>query len=208
LVQKQAKKHLAALQTSRDQEVQDLQDELARLKAAQLEDYQEPQENAPFANEHEETPTIARPRPQDTLEPETPFQVPPSPAFDNPRHLQVKADHYKKLTEHHQPRDTDYNYRNINSNINTRVNDYYKAYDPWEFSSPRGHYKARQPRNFHDTEYSYAQTTNWRPRGHNPKKALTGDIIDDYGPWKYAVQLKLNTDAPLYPMMKQRLDMP
>ncbi|KAL6228979.1 hypothetical protein BDW75DRAFT_246144 [Aspergillus navahoensis] len=126
LVQKQAKKHLAALQTSRDQEVQDLQDELARLKAAQLEG----------------TPIIARPRPQDTLKPENPFQVLPSPVFDDPQHLRVKAEHYKKLTEHHQPRDTDYNYGNINSNTNTRAHDYYKAYDPWEFSSPWGRYEA------------------------------------------------------------------
>jgi len=42
-------------------------------------------------------------------------------------------------------------------------------------------------------------TANWRPRGIDPADPLTGEIVEDYGPWRYAIDEKLGTDAPLYP---------
>jgi len=42
-------------------------------------------------------------------------------------------------------------------------------------------------------------TVNWRPRGRDPKEPLKGESPDEYPPWRYAVLLKLKTDAPLFP---------
>jgi hypothetical protein len=38
-------------------------------------------------------------------------------------------------------------------------------------------------------------STNWRPRGRDPKEPLKGESRDEYPPWRYAVLLKLKTDA-------------
>jgi hypothetical protein len=40
---------------------------------------------------------------------------------------------------------------------------------------------------------------SWRPRGLHPNKLLTGKDADEYGPWRYAIDEKLDTDAPMYP---------
>jgi hypothetical protein len=44
-----------------------------------------------------------------------------------------------------------------------------------------------------------ASAANWRPRGHDPADLLTGKNVDDYGPWRYAVDEKFDIDAPLFP---------
>jgi hypothetical protein len=38
-------------------------------------------------------------------------------------------------------------------------------------------------------------SANWRPRGRDPKEPLKGESRDEYPPWRYAVLLKLKTDA-------------
>ncbi|KAL4745932.1 hypothetical protein BDW72DRAFT_44976 [Aspergillus terricola var. indicus] len=100
-MQKLAKKHLAELQANHDQEVQDFQEELARLKATQLENYQEHQENAPHDNGQEgQIPTITRPRPQDTLVPENPFLQPHlSRGSDNLQHWRANTKYYQNLAD-------------------------------------------------------------------------------------------------------------
>jgi hypothetical protein len=42
-------------------------------------------------------------------------------------------------------------------------------------------------------------TVNWRPRGRDPKESLKGESPDEYPPWRYAVLLKLKTDALQFP---------
>jgi len=39
---------------------------------------------------------------------------------------------------------------------------------------------------------------SWRPRGIDPSKKLKGQSPDEYGPWRYSIDEKLETDAPLY----------
>ncbi len=45
----------------------------------------------------------------------------------------------------------------------------------------------------------------WRPRGINPNESLKGEKPEEYRPWKYAVNAKLETDTPLYPTDKAKV---
>lgn len=45
----------------------------------------------------------------------------------------------------------------------------------------------------------------WRPRGIGPIELLSGEIVDNYGPWSYTIQEKLKTDAPMYVTERQRV---
>ena len=43
-----------------------------------------------------------------------------------------------------------------------------------------------------------SMAASWRPRGIDPSKKLKGQSPDEYGPWRYSIDEKLETDAPLY----------
>ena len=43
-----------------------------------------------------------------------------------------------------------------------------------------------------------AMAATWRPRGIVLIELFSGEIVDSYGPWSYAIQEKLETDAPVY----------
>jgi hypothetical protein len=46
---------------------------------------------------------------------------------------------------------------------------------------------------------------NWRPRGIDKIDPLDGRNVDDYGPWRYSIDEKLETDAPLYPTERAKV---
>ena len=45
----------------------------------------------------------------------------------------------------------------------------------------------------------------WHPRKIGPIELLSGKIVDDYGPWSYVIQEKLEIDAPMYVTMQQQV---
>lgn len=47
--------------------------------------------------------------------------------------------------------------------------------------------------------------TSWRPRGIDPNKKLKGDSADEYGPWRYAVDTKLEDDNPMYTTERSKI---
>jgi retrotransposon gag protein len=48
-------------------------------------------------------------------------------------------------------------------------------------------------------------TTAWQRRGTDPDEKLTGLDPDAYGPWRYAIDLKLEVDSPMFPTEKSRI---
>ncbi|THC87524.1 hypothetical protein EYZ11_013029 [Aspergillus tanneri] len=65
---------------------------------------------------------------------------------------------------------------------------------------------ARQPRNTVETDISQLSiAASWRPRGQHPNKPLKGENANEYPPWRYAVDVKLETDYPMYPTDATRI---
>jgi hypothetical protein len=48
-------------------------------------------------------------------------------------------------------------------------------------------------------------TTAWRTRGSDPDEKLTGKDPDKYGPWRFDVDLKLETDSPMFPTERSKI---
>lgn len=57
-----------------------------------------------------------------------------------------------------------------------------------------------------ETGFSTASTAaSWRPRGLDPSQKLKGKSPDEYGPWRYSIDEKLETDAPIYPTERSKV---
>ncbi|OJJ07728.1 hypothetical protein ASPVEDRAFT_88968 [Aspergillus versicolor CBS 583.65] len=58
-----------------------------------------------------------------------------------------------------------------------------------------------------ETRYTPVTDTvsNWRPRGSHPNSHFKGEDVDEYGPWRYAIDAKLEDDYPLYPTKRSKI---
>jgi hypothetical protein len=62
--------------------------------------------------------------------------------------------------------------------------------------------RARSDRELTAETYTTAATSQaatWRSRASDPDEKLTGTNPDKYGPWRFDVDLKLETDSPMFP---------
>lgn len=67
---------------------------------------------------------------------------------------------------------------------------------------------SRESSDFKDkARYTPATGTipDWCPRGSHPNNPLKGENVSEYGPWRYAIDVKLEDDYPMYPTERSKI---